>query len=192
MHQFSRNTGLMFKTFLYQIVMSLFGFMMYSATNKNTLLLVVGQTLVILFYYYILSSQMFQAGGKAYEFDRSHSLSSSPALGFLFALIAFLPAILISLFTVLSPPYSAEGVAQATGYVPFLLNKTFLQGMYISIVQWIFPTVSGGASEALAVANANAMNSQCLLYLAGALPGMVICGTSYLIGYLSFGKEKNK
>ena len=191
MHQIKRNAALTFKTFLYQVVMSLFGFMMYSGTSKIPFLMVIGQAVIVLFFYYIMSSQMFQGGGKACEFDRSHQLSSSPLLGFLFGIIAFLPAILLSLWTVLAPPFLADGSAHTT-YAPFLINKTFLQGMYVGIVQSIYPTTSIGQSATVAIQNGAALNSQCLLYLLAAIPGFLSCGVSYLLGYLHFKKERVK
>ena len=59
MNVFSRNAGLMLKTFLYQVVMSLFGFMMYGATYKIPFLLIVGQATIVLFFFYILTTQMY-------------------------------------------------------------------------------------------------------------------------------------
>jgi len=189
---FSRNLGLTLKTFLYQIVMSLFGIMMYLATKSNTLLLVAGQASVIIFFLYIMSTQMYQSGYKMCEYDRGHGSTSSPAFGFLFAFLAFLPTILLSAWTLICPPFDGAGAINAGGYVPFLLNKNFLQGMYIGIVQTLFPTTAGGTSEALAAVNGAAMNRQCLFYLAGAIPGILASGTGYLIGYLHFSKDKKK
>lgn len=189
---FSRNYGLILKTFLYQIVMSLFGIMMYLATKSNPLLLIAGQASLIIFFLYIMSTQMYQGGYKAMEYDKGHGTVSSPAMGFLFAFLAFLPTILLSFWTVITPPFDAAGTANAGGYIPFLLNKNFLQGMYIGIVQTLVPTSAGGSSEALAAANAAAMNRQCLVYLAGAIPGILASGIGYLVGHLSFSKEKKK
>lgn len=192
MTAFSRNVGLTLKTFLYQIVMSLFGIMMYLATKSNTLLLVAGQASVIIFFLYIMSTQMYQSGYKMCEYDRGHGSTSSPAMGFIFALTAFLPTIVLSAWTLVSPPFDGAGAMNASGYVPFLLNKNFLQGMYIGIVQTLFPTSAGGASQALAVANGTAMNRQCVFYLFGAVPGVLAGGIGYLIGYLHFSKDKKK
>ena len=189
---FSRNIGLIVKTLLYQIVMSIFGFMMYSATHSNVFLLVAGQAMVILFFLYIMFSQTLQSGGKMREYDHAHSISSSPAAGFLFAFIAFLPTILLSAWTTIYPPFAANGTPSSIGYIPFLLNKSFLQGMYLGVAQAIFPTAATGATDALIAENANALNSQALLYLFGALPGMITCGLGYLIGYLRFDKKPNK
>ncbi len=189
---FSRNVGLILKTFLYQIVMSLFGIMMYLATKSNLLLLIAGQASLILFFLYIMSTQMYQSGYKMCEYDRGHGSTSSPLMGFIFALIAFLPTILLSAWTLFSPPFDGAGVANASSYVPFLLNKNFLQGMYIGIVQSVFPTAAGGASEALAAANGAAMNRQCIIYLLGAIPGILSGGIGYLIGYIRFAKDKIK
>ena len=192
MYQFQRNAGLVVKTFLYQIVMSLFGIMMYSVTHKNPFLFYLGQGTVILFFLYIMSSQMYQYGAKSCEYDWAHKCTSSPLFGFVFALLAFLPTILSSAWTLITPPFDANGVANAAGYVPFLLNKTFLQGMYIGISQSLYPTVAGGTSEALAAANGMALNSQCLIYLICAIPGILFSGTFYWIGYAGFRKNKKK
>ncbi|MBR4287981.1 MAG: hypothetical protein IKT50_00925 [Clostridia bacterium] len=192
MTAFSRNIGLALKTFLYQIVMSLFGIMMYLATKSNTLLLIAGQASVIIFFLYVMSTQMYQSGYKMCEYDRGHNSTSSPAYGFLFALLAFLPTILLSAWTVITPPFDKAGAICAVGYVPFLLNKNFLQGMYIGIVQTLFPTTAGGSSEALAALNGAAMNRQCVFYLFGAIPGILSGGIGYLIGYIHFSKDKKK
>ncbi len=190
MISFSRNSGLILKTFLYQIVMSLFGFMMYGATYKIPLLLVIGQTTVVLFFFYIMSSQMYKGGAKMCEYDRGHSLSSSPAAGFLFALFAFLPTIILAIISVVSPPFSESGTANTAGYLSYLGNHTFLQGMYVGITQTIYPTAAGGANEALAAANASAINSRCVLHLFGAIPGILACGIGYLLGYQNFKMSK--
>jgi len=182
MNVFSRNIGLICKTFLYQIVMSIFGLMMYGATNQNAFLLILGAASVILFFLFIMSSQMFQAGGKNCEFDRAHGQKSSPFLGFLFALVAFLPTILLCLWSISFPPFAANGDPLGTGYIPFLLNKSFLQGMYVSIHQACIPTVQG----------TDALNSQPLLQLFSTIPGILFAGAGYWIGYRSFTKEKKK
>lgn len=192
MNLLARNSGLMLKTFLYQIVMSLFGFMMYGATYKIPILLIIGQATVILFFLYIMSSQMYQSGAKACEYDRGHGCSSSPAAGFLFALFAFLPTIVLAIVSVITPPYIQADVPNTAGYLSYLGNHTFLQGMYIGITQTLYPTVAGGASDALAQANAIAINSRCFLHLFGAIPGILTAGIGYLIGYLGFKKNKPK
>ena len=189
MTAFSRNASLIIKTFLYQIVMSLFGFMMYGSTYKIPFLLVVGQATVILFYYYILGSQMVQGGGKMCEYDMSHGTKSSPLFGFLLAFMAFLPTIILAVISVIAPPY-VGGATNTAGYLSYLGNHTFLQGMYVGITQHLYPTSSGTAAEALAQANALAVNSRCYLHLFGAVPGILLSGFSYLFGYLNFKKDK--
>lgn len=186
---FSRNYGLIVKTFLYQIVMSLFGFMMYGATYKIPILLIVGQATVLLFFFYIMGSQMYQGGAKMCEYDISHSHSSSPFAGFLFALVAFFPTFLLAVLSLLVPPYAESGATNTAGYLSYLCNHTFLQGMYVGITQEIFPTAAGGADEALMLANISAINSRCILHLFGAIPGFLIGGFGYLIGYKRFLKS---
>ncbi len=186
MHQFKRNTGLIFKTFLYQLVMSLFGFMMYSSTYKIPFLMVVGQATITIFFLFIMAHQMYQQGAKNCEYDWAHQLTSSPFLGLLFSFLAFLPAILLSGYTLLTPPFAASGTPSA-GYAPFLINKTFLQGMYIGIVQYLYPTSATNSAEVLASAN----NAQCLIHLVSCIPGILSCTIGYFFGYRNFKKEKN-
>lgn len=192
MNFFTRNIGLIVKTFLYQIVMSLFGFMMYGATYRIPILLIIGQATIILFFFYIMSSQMYQSGAKACEYDHGHESKSSPAAGFLFALIAFLPTIVLAIVSVVTPPYIQADVLNTAGYLSYIGNHTFLQGMYVGITQTLYPTVAGGAADALAEANAAAINSRCFLHLFGAIPGILAGGLGYLIGYLGFKKDKKK
>ena len=177
MHQLKRNLGLVLKTFLYQIVMSLFGFMMYSAIYKIPFLAVIGQVIITAFFLYIMFHQMYQQGAKACEYDWAHKLTSSPALGFLFALVAFLPAIILAL----------DGTPTSS-YAPFLINKTFLQGMYIGIVQFLFPTSATAGAPAIAAAG----NAQCFAHLISCIPGLLSCGIGYAIGYLHFKRNKKK
>ena len=187
---FSRNSSLIVKTFLYQIVMSLFGFMMYSSTYKIPFLLVIGQATVILFYYYILTSQMFQGGYKMCEYDIAHNSKSFPLFGFVFALIAFLPTVTLAVISVISPPYAASGATGTAGYLSYLGNHTFLQGMYIGITQWLYPTKAGTSAEALAQMNAAAVNARCFVHLFGAIPGILLSGFGYFLGYQNFKKDK--
>ena len=190
MNVFSRNAGLTLKTFLYQVVMSLFGFMMYGATYKIPFLLVVGQATIVLFFFYILTTQMYQGGAKMCEYDMAHKGKSSAWAGFCFALIAFSPTILLAVISTLSPPFSPDGATNSAGYISYLGNHTFLQGMYVGIVQYLFPTSSGGAGEALNQANMASVNSRCYFHLFGALPGILASGVAYLLGYKGFQKEK--
>lgn len=191
MHQFKRNGGLIFKTFLYQVVMSLFGFMMYSSTYKIPLIMTVGQITITIFYLYIMFHQMYQQGAKNCEYDWAHSLSSSPAFGFLFCLIAFLPTILLSAYTCIFPPYASE--AMQSSYPAFLINKVFLQGMHVGFFQWLFPTSSAASVDAAATAaNAVSMNAQCFAHLFGCIPGIIACGLGYFFGYEGFKKDKKK
>lgn len=190
MSLFSRNAGLILKTFLYQVVMSLFGFMMYGATYKIPFLLVIGQITVILFYFYILITQMYGGGAKTSEYDLAHKEKSSALAGFLFALIAFLPTFILAVISVYSQPFTADGLTNTAGYLSYLGNHTFLQGMYVGITQHLFPTVSGGANDALNFANMASINARCFLHLFGAIPGILASGISYFLGYRSFRKEK--
>jgi len=192
MNLFSRNMGLTLKTFLYQIVMSLFGFMMYGATYKIPFLLVIGQITVVLFYFYILTTQMYQGGAKASEFDLSHKEKSPALAGFLFALIAFLPTFILAVISVYSQPFTTEGVTNTAGYLSYLGNHTFLQGMYVGITQHLFPTASGGANDALNFANMASINARCFFHLFGGVPGILASGIAYFIGYRSFRKEKKE
>jgi len=182
-----KNKGLMLKTFLYQIVMSFFGIMMFTATSQNQFLLILGQALVILFYYYILFSQSSQYGWKTCERDCAHCTTSSPFFGFFPAIISFLPAILLSLISFLNPPYAADGTAIFAS--PFIINKTFLQGMYIGIAQQLYPTTTIVAQTS-ASENAAALNSQTFLYLFSSIPGILLTGAGYLTGYLRFAAKK--
>ncbi|MBR5295941.1 MAG: hypothetical protein IKU24_05070 [Clostridia bacterium] len=190
MSSFSRNLGLILKTFLYQIVMSLFGFMMYGATYKIPFLLIIGQLTVVLFYFYTLCSQMYQGGAKTCEYDNAHKEKSSALAGFLFALIAFLPTICLAVISTVSPPFASDGATNTAGYLSYLGNHTFLQGMYVGITQHLFPTVSGGASDAVSFANIASINSRCFVHLFGALPGIFASGISYFVGYRNFKREK--
>lgn len=183
MKSIKNHAGLILKTLLYQIVMSLFGMMMYGATSRIRVLSVIGLLAVVLFYFYILISQMYQNGFKTYEKDHSHGEKSSATAGFLFAFIAFLPTILLSLWSTMIPPFLSDGTPVSYSYIPFLINKSFLQGMYILLVQMFFPT---GADTAGAV-NAIMLNSQSIMYLILAVPGILLCGLGYLLGYRQFG-----
>ena len=186
MRFFSRYSDLILKTFLYQIVMSFFGLMMFTATSGNAFLFLLGQIAILLFWAFILFHQGMQKGQKMCEKEPG----SSPFGGFLPALIAFLPAILLSVWSYLSKPYAPDGAGQ--NLVPFLLNKTLLQGMYVGLAQKIFPTTVSGASSAVEVQNAAALNRQTLLYLFTSLPGILLCGVGYLFGHLNFSGLKKK
>lgn len=181
MNLFSKNIPLILKTFLYQIVISILGMMMYTAVSRNTALMIIGQISVLLFFFYIMWSQMYQQGAKNAEFSLSHQTPSSPFAGILFALIAFLPTILASLWTIISPPFAPNGeVLSAAGHIPYLLNKCFLMGMYSGIHQTLVPTVQG----------TDALNAQCILHLLSAIPGILVCSVGYAVGHIRFLSNK--
>ncbi len=188
----SRHFGLVIKTFLYQIVMSLFGFMMYLATYKIPYLLIVGQGMVILFFLFIMASQSYNAGAKNCEYDRAHGMKSSPALGILLSLLAFLPTMVLAVVSVINPPYATPDSTNTLGYFSYLGNHAFLQGMYVGITQALFPTAAGTVAEGIAEANSAAINSRCLVHLLGFLPGFLTSSIAYFIGYLSFKKTKKQ
>lgn len=182
-----RNSSLIFKTFLYQIVMSLFGMMMFGAVQKVPLINIIGSAIIIFFFHYIMVSQMYRAGSKNCESDCAHKLSSFAWAGFLFALIAFIPTILMSTYSLFFPPFSELGEkTNGYPYLNYLLNKTFFQGMYASVFQWFAPT--SGTYDA--VGNANSILIQVKIFAFTAIPGILSSGFGYLAGYLNFKKEK--
>ena len=111
-------------------------------------------------------------------------------MGFCFALIAFSPTILLAVISTLSPPFSPDGAANSAGYLSYLGNHTFLQGMYVGITQHFFPTSAGDAGEALNRANMASVNARCYFHLFGAIPGILASGVAYFLGHRGFHKEK--
>ncbi len=186
MNFWKRSADYIGKTFLYQIVMSFFGIMMYEATQFNLVLYIIGTLCVLAFYAYILISQSLQKGAKMAEFDHRNKVDSSPFAGFFLSFAAFLPTIVLSAVSCIAPPYYADGSGR--NVVPYILNRCFLQGMHLGVLQKLFPTTAEGAAAEVAAANAAAANSQAPYLLLLALPWILLCGLSYLYGYKRFCK----
>ncbi len=183
MAQTARSRSLILKTFLYQLVMSFFGIMMYTATQSNTALIVIGQVMVIAFYLYIFFSQSMQAGSKECEYALGHKIKSSPWIGALPILAGFIPMIVLSLWGAVQPPCRADGSYSAS-YAPYLLNNLLQQGVYQGIYSWLCP-VKEAASESI--------NARALLFPAAFLPGWIAGTLGYAFGWYRFksdGKQK--
>ena len=192
MSHIARNRGLILKTFLYQVVMSFFGVMMYLATYRNAALFVIGQTAVILFSFYIFFSQSMQAGSKECEYGFAHKEEkSSPWFGLLPVFLGFLPMIVLSLWNVFLPPYQASGEPGSIfAFGPFELNKVLQQGVFEGIYQVLFPTVSGDSG--VAAENAAALNAQARVFPFAFLPGWIAGSAGFAFGWFRFrGSGKN-
>ncbi|MBQ3865552.1 MAG: hypothetical protein II776_01525 [Clostridia bacterium] len=184
-----RGKGLIFKTFLYQVVMSFFGIMMYTATFRNTALMVIGTVMVIAFYLFIFFRQSMQAGSKECEYGIAHRSNTSPWSGCLLVLLGFLPMIALSVWSVFQPPYLADGSSGAA-IVPFTVNKVLQQGVYQGVYQMLWPTVSGDAG--VGPANAAALNHQALLFPFAFLPGWIAGSAGYAVGWNRFKMDKKE
>ncbi len=185
-----RGRDLIWKTFLYQIVMSFFGVMMYSVTYQNTVLFILGQVAVLGFYGFILVSQTMQKAGRIAEYDHRNAVTTSPLSGFWLSALGFVPTFVLSAITFFLPPFTADGGSNSFALSVFQINKTFQQGMYVGIYQRIFPPADASlyAASEVGAANAAALNSQTSIMPLAVIPGILLCGFAYLYGYKHFMK----
>ena len=179
----SRSVPLIIKTFLYQLVMSFFGIMMFTATSRNTALMVIGQILVIGFYLYIFFSQSMQAGSKECEYGIGHETKTTPWMGLIPILLGFVPMILLSVWGAIQPPFAPDG-SQSASYVPYLLNNLLQQGVYSGNYAHLFP--AGDTAEQAA----QAINARALLFTAAFLPGWIAGSLGYIYGWRRFTGSK--
>ena len=190
MSSWKRGRDLIWKTFLYQIVMSFFGVMMYSVTYQNTVLFILGQIAVLAFYGFILVSQTMQKAGRIAEYDHRNHLKTSPLMGFALCGLGFVPTLFLSLINLIWRPFTETGAANSFALAVFQINKTFQQGMYVGLYQRIFPPVDTSlyAASEVGAANAAALNAQAGLMPLAVIPGILLCGFAYVYGYKHFLK----
>ena len=188
MAKLSRSRPLILKTILYQLVMSFFGIMMFTATSRNAALLAVGQILVIAFYLYIFFSQSMQAGSKECEYGVGHGVGTSPWFGALPIFLGFVPMIVLSLWGALQPPFTPDG-GRSVSNVPYLLNNLLQQGVFRGVYQWLRPIAEGADQSAAA----QSINAQAALFPYFFLPGWIAGSLGYAVGWFRFrGDEKEK
>lgn len=178
---FQKFKGMAIKTFLYQIVMSFLGFMLFSALSANPFLKILAIIISISFYWYILFSQTSEIGQKISESDIAHKTNTPLWSGFIAAAVSFIPTAIMSIISIISLP-SQNGI----GYISFLLNKLLLQGMYIGIAQKIYPT----DQQMSAIQNAASLDKQSYLFLIFIIPGILVCGSAFIYGYKKFSQKK--
>ena len=179
----SRNRGLALKTFLYQLVMSFFGTMMFTATSRNQALLVIGQVMVIAFSLYIFFYQSMQAGSKECEFGIGHGVKTCAWAGILPVFLGFVPMILLSVWGALVPPVNADGGASSS-YVPYVINNLLQQGVYQGIYSMAYPIAEGDLGQAT--------NARALLFPFAFLPGFMAGSAGFAFGWFRFRKDGKK
>jgi len=205
MSVWKRGRDLVWKTFLYQLVMSFFGIMMFGSTSWNAVLSIIGMIASLAFYAYILLSQAAKKGARMAEYDHRNQSPTSPFHGFWLSSLGFLPMAVMSLINKIFPPFE-----HPFSYSVFQINRTFQHGMYLSIYDRIFPTAAAeGANHEsyasflssiaafsqktdAAAANAAALDAQAGIMIYFILPGILLSGLAYLWGYKNFTKGSVK
>ncbi len=103
MLKFLKENGYgIFKMFLIQIGMTVFGLMLAMATASSKSLLLAASVFAILFYLYLLYSMVWEAGAKDKIRVEHRNVNPQPWKGFAMSLIANIPNILLAVLIVIS------------------------------------------------------------------------------------------
>ncbi len=181
---------LILKTVGFQIVISLLGMMLGTATGSYSALRLIGAACAVLCYFYIVGSQFWTKGS---EDAVDVETKVSPLGGVGAAILAFLPSVVCVLICYFVPMADAAGNS-TWSFALFAVTKLVFMGAYFGFAQLLYPTTLESTSAQ--VLNASQMQSG--FFALCTIPALVVCVLCYFWGckginpFGMFGDEKYK
>lgn len=166
---------LLLKTVGFQIVISLLGMMLGTATGAYSALRLIGAACAVLCYFYIVGSQFWTKGSE----DAVGSKNELPPVGgFLCAVLSFAPSIICMVICSLVPMMDAAG-NPTWSFALFAAAKLVFMGAYFGFAQLLYPT--SVANSQVEIVSASQNQSVFLTYC--TLPAVVVCMLCYYLGF---------
>ncbi|HHX54563.1 MAG TPA: hypothetical protein GX704_06610 [Clostridiales bacterium] len=139
------NSYGIFKMFLIQIGMTVFGLMLAMATVSSKSLLLAGGIFAILFYMYLLYSMVWEAGAKDKIRIEHRNAEPQPWKGFAMSLVANIPNILLAVLIVISfyniPKFASGEIT------PTQLSSGVMAAESVSAIQNDSDTAADGEAD---------------------------------------------
>lgn len=175
MNFFRSNLRLIAKTFVFQIVISLLGMMLGTATGAYTALRLVGAVCADLVYLYVLGLHFWRKGA---EDAIKGEAKKFPLTGLWVSLIAFLPSIVCVLISFILPMAGADG-AQNWVFAVFVVTKLVFMGVYFGFAAVMYPTGADMTSSQIIEAS----KGQSGFFVVALIPAIIVCTVAYVLGY---------
>ena len=163
------------KILVAQLAISVFGLTLAIATGKNedlAWLQIATSALGVLLYLFIIYGDVWKIGGEDKIRVEGGRAKYRPATGFLIALLANVPNILIAVIIAISIAFAKGGVLSKIGALAAQIHL-FIQGAWSGIL-------------AIRIGDAP-LNSLWWAHFAIIIPSVVVCGVAYILGL----KEKH-
>ena len=171
-----KNLSLVAKTLCFQVVISLLGLMLGTATGAYTALRLIGAAFAVLAYFYILGGLFWKQG--AQDAVKDTLPRALPLKGLWLSLLAFLPSIVGVLLCALLPMADAAG-AQNWVFALFAVVKLLFMGVYFGFAAVLYPTGLESTPQQVLAAS----KGQSLVFALCLLPGILVCAVCYVLGY---------
>ncbi len=165
------KSGMIVKLIIFQIAMSIFGVMIASSVIilSEGLLLLAG-IFSVLFYFALVGAALNEDGLKDNIRASRESVAVSAFTGFKYALISYVPTLLITLVLAV---LRTVGVRNSLISILVVVIRAFLSGMYLGLDTSIF-----GAGETVMTFSANGYS-----FLIYQMISILACGVFYYIGF---------
>lgn len=175
---FRENSYSMVRLFLNQIALTVFGTMLALATAKNDTLLLVTSIFSVLFYLYLVYSFGWEIGAKDKIRIDGGRLAPMPAKGFLIALVANIPNLLLALLMGFGAIISTATGAEWAGDLSVVCNAIarLIEGMYLGIIKIL---------EDVVFTDAHIIDVW-WWFIVITLPAIITGGVSYILGSKNF------
>lgn len=128
---FEEKSRMISKLFIYQFAMSLLGVFVVSPFNHN--LRIVFGVFASLFYFSLISYAVVEDGQKDYISHTAGRLAGSPFCGLKYALVSYIPTIVITVAFSLIQLFSGEYALLTIKSILNIIIRFFLMGMYLGI-----------------------------------------------------------
>lgn len=171
---FKSNGKLIFKTFMFQIVISLLGTMLGTATGAWSALRLAGTVFAVLVYFYIIGSQFWTKGSNDVI---KKPENYNPVYGFISGFIAFVPALICVLICCFVPMSDFDGNTTWV-FALFAVVKLLFMGAYYGFAATLYPTNINSTQEQIVAANF----AQSFFFIWMLIPAVLVCGICYILG----------
>lgn len=167
---FKKNLNIILKTLGFNIVLSIFGTMMYMATlNSGKALTFIGTAIMFCCYCYLMYEPLWNLGGKD---GVANPKRGFPLKGLSIAAIAFSPALICLIICLFIAPTDIQIDGVTVGYnwtwPLFQIAKLLFGGIYYSLANFFFE---------------KQWSAQVLFLLITNLPGIIACTLGYCLGH---------
>ncbi len=184
---FKENSYHIFKMFITQIGMTVFGTVLAFATGRNASFLLLTSVFSALFYLSLLYSMMWEIGAKDKIRVEGHRMEKKPLHGLSLSIYANIPNILLVLLLIVGYIFGSKaiGIEQEWAGSIYLISNTVLRlllGMYTGTINYFLPKYETIIDSVIyrGIDLSSFLNP--VFFLAAILPSLIVCAAGYYFG----------